>query len=233
MADLSSKEVVFVLGGPGSGKGTQSQNIAKEYGIGYLSTGDLLRAATSEADEALEGDKLDLVVTLRDKMKNGELVPDEIILQLVKEEMAKQEAKYFFLDGFPRTVAQAEKFTEQIGECKAVLFLEVSDDELTSRLLKRGETSGRTDDNLDAIKKRLETYHNASFPVIEMYEPKGKVIKINGLRSIDAVRADILAELRKFWEIPVHEGEPQQVPEGETQAEKVAEKVSSKCCNLI
>jgi adenylate kinase family enzyme len=252
MADIASKSIIFVLGGPGSGKGTQTQSIANDYGIGYLSTGDLLRAATS--DEFLNGNEDASAVErgekLKEIMKNGELVPDEVILELVKVELEKSDKAYFFVDGFPRAVSQAEAFEAQIAAPAAVLFLDVPDTELTARLLKRGETSGRSDDNQEAIVKRLATYHDQSYPVVERYTPQGKVIKLNGFRPIDAVRAEILFQLRKIWDIPVKEGEPERQPEPEgelaqageaaqaavdqaKEGAKDAKEAASKCCLLL
>jgi adenylate kinase family enzyme len=142
--------------------------------------------------------------------------------------MQAQNTKYFFLDGFPRTVAQAELFEQQGVKVTAVLFLDVPDTELTKRLLKRGETSGRSDDNQSAIVNRLQTYHNESYPVIQFYEPKGKVVKLNGFRSLNAIRADILYEIRKFWDIPVKAGEPQR----ETDGSPAGGEKQAKCCTL-
>jgi adenylate kinase len=205
---MVEKEIVFVLGGPGSGKGTQALTIAQDYGLGYLSTGDLLRAATDESQTPDDPDQefLDRRDQLRQIMESGQLVPDEIILALVKAEIDKSDAQYYFVDGFPRKVSQAEAFENEIAAPKAVLFLDGPDGELTQRLLKRGETSGSTDDNAESIAKRLKTYHDQSYPVIEYYTPEAKVIKINGYRSKDAVKADILFELRKFWDIPFGPG---------------------------
>jgi adenylate kinase len=214
-----SKEIVFVLGGPGSGKGTQAQTIAKDYGLGYLSTGDLLRAATDEKNApADDPDWHDRAEGLRTVMQNGGLVPDETILALVKAELAKSDKAYFFVDGFPRNVPQAQLFETEIAPPKAVLFLDVGFPELKRRLLERGKTSQRSDDNAESIDKRLVTYSEQSFPVIEHYKPQNKVITIDGARPIDIVRANILAELRKFWTIPKKDGEPG----GE-----------SKCCLLL
>lgn len=214
MSDLAAKEVIFFLGGPGSGKGTQSMVIAQEYDIGYLSTGDLLRSVTAEGKAEEEGDAewLEKIKELREIMKNGQLVADETIMELVKREMQKSDKSRFFVDGFPRTQKQAELFEAQICECKAVLFLNVPDDVLKARLLKRGESSGRADDNEESIVKRLATYHEQSYPVIEYYKPKGKVIEINGIRTKDAVKADILFELRALgWDLPKKEGEPERI----------------------
>jgi adenylate kinase len=243
---MAEKEIVFVLGGPGSGKGTQALTIAQEYGLGYLSTGDLLRAATDEAQTPDDPDQafLDRRDELREIMAAGQLVPDGIILSLVKAEIEKSDARYYFVDGFPRKVSQAEAFETEIAAPAAVLFLDVPDTELTQRLLKRGETSGRSDDNAESIAKRLKTYHDQSFPVVEYYAPQGKVIKINGFRSKDAVKADILYELRKLWEIPVKPGEPareepaeqkveQKVEEVQKKANEKIDEVQSKCCLLL
>jgi adenylate kinase len=244
MADVGSKQIVFVLGGPGSGKGTQAQSIGADYGIGYLSTGDLLRAATDETVLAETTDEaaVERGQKLRDIMKNGELVPDDIILELVKAELEKSDKDYFFVDGFPRKVSQAEAFEAQIAPPKAVLFLDVPDAELTARLLKRGETSGRADDNAESIAKRLQTYHDQSYPVVDLYQPQGKVVKLNGFRPVDAVRAEILYELRKFWNLPVKDGEPARVPEPQGEVAAAAQtaqavvdqaKSASKCCLLL
>jgi adenylate kinase family enzyme len=239
---MDDKEIVFVLGGPGSGKGTQALSIARDYDLGYLSTGDLLRAATSDdqTPEDADPDYLDRQDQLREIMQSGQLVPDELILALVKEELLKSDKKYFFVDGFPRKVSQAEAFETEIATPVAVLFLDVPDTELTRRLLERGKTSGRADDNAESIAKRLQTYHDQSYPVIDYYTPQAKVVKINGLRSVDAVRADILFELRKIWEIPTKAGEPERAPDvveaaGEVakQANENVQEVKSKCCLLL
>ena len=204
---MEGKEIVFVLGGPGSGKGTQALTISKEYGIGYLSTGDLLRAATAPLPEGVEdkrsGQEKETIEKLKKIMKDGQLVPDEIVIDLVKKELMAQNAKYFFLDGFPRSLSQTQKFAEQIGECKGVLFLDVPDEELTKRLLNRGLTSGRADDNEESIKKRLQTYHQISFPVIDYYDPKGKVLRVDGSKSISEVHEEIVTILRQKlnWQI--------------------------------
>lgn len=204
---MQEKEFVFVLGGPGSGKGTHSVQIAKDYNIGYLSTGDLLRAATQPLPEGVVDtrtqEEKDMNENIKNLMKNGQLVPDEVVLNLVKLEIKKQNKKYFFLDGFPRSIAQAEKFEKQIGNCKAVLFLDVPDDVLLSRLVKRGQTSGRADDNEEAAKKRLVTYHQISYPVIEYYAPKGKVIRIDSNKSIQEVHNNFISELKDklHWEL--------------------------------
>ena len=142
---MQEKEFVFVLGGPGSGKGTHSVQIAKDYNIGYLSTGDLLRAATQPLPEGVVDtrtqEEKDMNENIKNLMKNGQLVPDEVVLNLVKLEIKKQNKKYFFLDGFPRSIAQAEKFEKQIGNCKAVLLKEVKHQAvqmIMKKQLKRG-----------------------------------------------------------------------------------------------
>jgi adenylate kinase len=232
---MEDKEIVFVLGGPGSGKGTQTLSIARDYDIGYLSTGDLLRAATDEAQtpDDFDGSFCERRDQLREIMQSGQLVPDEVILALVRQELGRSDKKYHFVDGFPRNISQAEAFESEIATPTAVLYLEVPDEELTRRLLKRGETSGRADDNAESIAKRLHTFHDQSVPVIDYYIPQAKVVTINGVQSVGEVRAEILCELGKFWEI-LDRGEgdtPQQ--EKEDKAEEQAVAAKSKCCFLL
>lgn len=218
----TSKDFIFVLGGPGSGKGTQSKWIADNYGLGYLSTGDLLREAISKVDNPPEGiseEELENLRNLSNIMKTGGLVDDLVVINLIKKTTEKSEYLHWLIDGFPRKMSQSEKFSQEIGDCVSVLSFSVSDSVLTERLLKRGETSGRSDDNLESIKKRIETFHKESSEVIKYYKSIKKCIEINGERSIDEVRADCIFEIRKIWKIPIKEGEP--IPK------------KSGCCQLI
>jgi len=221
---MSSKDFVFVLGGPGSGKGTQSKWIADEYGLGYLSTGDLLREAVAKVDNpppGIEETELEELRRLQQIMKSGGLVDDAVVIGLIKKTTQQSDKVHWLIDGFPRKMSQCTKFVEEMGECTAVLCFEVSDEVLTQRLLKRGETSGRADDNLVAIQNRIQTFHNESADVIQHYKGKKKAIVVDGERSVNAVRADCIAEIRKLWHIPVKEGEPKQ------------EAVKTSCCNLL
>jgi len=166
----SNVPVIFVIGGPGSGKGTQCEKIVAKYGYTHLSTGDLLR------DEVKSGSPRGQQLTAM--MEKGELVPLDVVLDLLKEAMLKSlpTTKGYLIDGYPREVAQGEEFEKQIKEAKLLLYFEVSDDTMVRRLIKRGETSGRVDDNEETIRKRLDTFHKHSKPVVERYKEKCKII---------------------------------------------------------
>merc|ERR1711908_31675 len=158
--------VIWVLGGPGCGKGTQCDKIVSKYGYTHLSSGDLLR------DEVKSGS--DRGQQLNAMMEKGDLVPLFVVLDLLAEAMIGKLAgsKGFLIDGYPREVAQGQEFEKAIAPCKHILYFEVSDETITSRLLKRAETSGRADDNVDTIKKRLVTFPQHSEPVIKAYSSK-------------------------------------------------------------
>lgn len=156
--------VVFVFGGPGSGKGTQCDKIVQKYGFTHISSGDLLRAEVeSGSDRGKE---------INEIMKKGELAPLAMILQLIKEAIKKnlEKAKGFLIDGYPRNVEQGERFEAEVCKCTNLVYFEVKDETMKARLLKRGQTSGRVDDNEETIAKRLKTFHDESEPVLEKYK---------------------------------------------------------------
>jgi UMP-CMP kinase len=179
--------VIFVLGGPGAGKGTQCANLVREYQFSHLSAGDLLR---EEQDRP--GSEFGAII--KDHIKNGTIVPMEVTVQLLENAMTAALQKYlppsappsdiskakgkFLIDGFPRQMDQALKFEEAVCPAKFVLFFDCPEDELQKRLLKRGETSGRADDNAESIKKRFKTFVETSMPVVEYYEKQGRVVKM-------------------------------------------------------
>ncbi|KAL1419487.1 hypothetical protein MTO96_025396 [Rhipicephalus appendiculatus] len=156
--------VIFVFGGPGSGKGTQCEKIAKKYGFTHISSGDLLR------DEVKSGSARGK--EMNEIMKTGGLVPLDIVLQLLKEAMEKNlgTAKGFLIDGYPRDVEQGERFEAEVCKCTALIYFEVKDETLHKRLLKRGLTSGRVDDNEKTIVNRIKTFHVESEPVLKKYK---------------------------------------------------------------
>ncbi|XP_024538873.1 adenylate kinase isoenzyme 5 [Selaginella moellendorffii] len=160
---------VFVLGGPGCGKGTQCEELVKNYGFVHLSAGELLR------DEIKN--KTQIGISCEELMAEGKLVPSEIPLNLLKAAMEKSERKHFLIDGFPRSVDQAQLFEKKIGKPNLVIYLECPFKVMQERLLKRGETSGRSDDNMETIKKRFETYRKESFPVVRFYEKVPNLLK--------------------------------------------------------
>ncbi|KAF5928903.1 hypothetical protein HPG69_002677 [Diceros bicornis minor] len=156
---LKKAKIIFVVGGPGSGKGTQCEKIVQKYGYTHLSTGDLLRAEVSSG--SARGKKLSEI------MEKGQLVPLETVLDMLRDAMlAKVDtSKGFLIDGYPREVKQGEEFERRIGQPTLLLYVDAGPETMTQRLLKRGQTSGRVDDNEETIKKRLETYYKATEPV--------------------------------------------------------------------
>ncbi|TRZ14720.1 hypothetical protein HGM15179_012384 [Zosterops borbonicus] len=166
---LKQHKIIFVVGGPGSGKGTQCEKIVQKYGYTHLSTGDLLRAEVSSGSE--RGKKLQAI------MEKGELVPLDTVLDMLRDAMvAKADvSKGFLIDGYPREVKQGEEFEKKIAPPTLLLYVDAGKDTMVKRLLKRGETSGRVDDNEETIKKRLETYYKATEPVIAFYKSRGIV----------------------------------------------------------
>lgn len=179
---------VIIFGAPGSGKGTQSEFLIEKYGFDHISTGDLLRAAIKNETE--------LGKQAKGYMDAGQLVPDALIIGLIDAVLAERKPKVgLILDGFPRTIPQADALTELFKKydtaVHAVLDLQVGDEELVERLLKRGEASGRSDDNLETIQKRLAVYHAQTAPLAEYYAGKGLHHAIQGTGAI----ADITARL--------------------------------------
>ncbi|XP_064616730.1 adenylate kinase isoenzyme 1-like [Liolophura sinensis] len=185
---LKDAQVVFVLGGPGSGKGTQCSKIVEKYGFCHLSSGDLLRAEVASGSE--RGQRLNEI------MEKGDLVPLDIVLDLIKESMIKNlsETKCFLLDGYPRELEQGQRFENEIVPCTSVLLFDAPDETMKSRLLERGKTSGRVDDNEETIEKRLQTFHNITQPVIDYYDKQNKLTKI----SADGPSDEIFKQVEKY-----------------------------------
>ncbi|VDM62963.1 unnamed protein product [Angiostrongylus costaricensis] len=195
----ASVPIFFIIGGPGSGKGTQCERIVAKYGLSHLSSGDLLRDEVQSS--SARGVQLSKI------MEAGELVPLEVVLDLIKEAMLKEVAKGskgFLIDGYPREVKQGEQFEREachfkaIGEAKLVIFFDVSDEILIERLLNRAKTSGRVDDNMETIKKRLQTFKNATAPVVDYYEKKNKLARINAHGSVDEIFNVVVQHLDKL-----------------------------------
>lgn len=177
---------LVLLGPPGAGKGTQSQRMVAKYGIVQLSTGDMLRAAADAGSP----------VGLRAKaiMDRGDLVPDDIMIEIIDDRLGRSDAaKGFILDGFPRTVAQAEALERLLDEkglsLDAVIEIVVDDERLQSRIENRiRETGGaRADDTVETLKKRLAVYHAQTAPVAEYYRKKGALRTVDGMGTMDEV----------------------------------------------
>lgn len=181
---------LVLFGPPGAGKGTQAARLVEKYGLAHLSTGDMLRAAVAAGTEL--GRRAKAI------MDRGELVPDDVIVGLVAERIEQPDcARGFVLDGFPRTIAQAEALERMLAEkgrkLDAVIELAVDDDALVARIEKRvAETGGaRSDDNVETLKKRLAVYHEQTAPVLDWYRERGLLHTVDGMRSIEEVAAQI------------------------------------------
>lgn len=176
---------LILFGPPGSGKGTQSEKIVDRFDLIHLSTGNLLRQEIH--------DKTPLGLEAKNFMDKGQLVPDEVVIGMIDSCLEKHpQAKGFLFDGFPRTIAQAEALDKLLSLKKTaickVLALEVTEDELVKRLLKRGETSGRSDDTNEAvIRKRFHVYKNETEPVAEYYQNQNKLERVLGEGSVDDI----------------------------------------------
>ncbi|KAI0514811.1 uridylate kinase [Xylaria bambusicola] len=210
--------VLFVLGGPGAGKGTQCERLVASYGFTHLSAGDLLRAEQNRAGS--EYGEL-----IKDYIKNGLIVPMEVTIVLLENAMrdamnAAAENKdttitndtsaiatpatknaplkgKFLIDGFPRKFDQAVKFEEAVCPAKFVLFYDCPEEEMERRLLERGKTSGREDDNAESIRKRFRTFIETSMPVVDYYEKQNRVVRIRANVPPDDVFRATQAELVK------------------------------------
>eukprot|EP00753_Platysulcus_tardus_P007450 PLAT152.7.p2 GENE.PLAT152.7~~PLAT152.7.p2 ORF type:complete len:917 (+),score=587.02 PLAT152.7:245-2752(+) len=176
-------EVVFVLGGPGAGKGTQCARIRDEFGFRHLSAGDLLRAEVARGSP--DGEMIYSMI------KEGKIVPMRVPLRLLKRSMAASGSSRFLIDGFPRAMDQGLAFEESIAEAKFVLFFELTEEEMRRRLLNRGKTSGRADDNEAAIKKRFRTFQMTSMPVVKHFGDMGRLRTISSLPPPDEVYASV------------------------------------------
>jgi len=185
---FADKKVIFVTGGPGSGKGTHCQMMVKNEGYHHISTGDLIRAMS----------KTDAVMA--DKVSRGEFLSDEFIIDVVKNEMLSHpEAKGFLIDGCPRTLEQGELFTRMIKPCDQVLFFDTTPAIMTQRMLHRAQIEHRTDDNPDTIARRLQTYKDKTMPVIaHLQKTRADVFKrINASLDTESIArqvADAIAE---------------------------------------
>lgn len=185
---------IVIFGAPGSGKGTQSENLIANYKLFHISTGDVLRDHIKRGTE--------LGKTAKQYIDQGQLIPDELmigILAQVIDDNKEQAQNGVIFDGFPRTIPQAEALETLLNErgtcVNAVIGLEVPEQELIDRLVKRGQMSGRSDDNEETIKKRLDVYHNQTSPLQAFYKEKGLYHAIKGIGTIDGIFQDIKAAI--------------------------------------
>lgn len=176
--------VVFVLGGPGSGKGTQCANIVQHFGYIHLSAGDLLRAEIKSGSE--NG------TMIQNMIKEGKIVPSEVTIKLLQRAMEESGNDKFLIDGFPRNEENRAAFEDVTkNEPAFVLFFDCSEEEMERRLLSRNQ--GRDDDNIETIRKRFKVFLESSLPVIEHYDSRGKVRKIDAGRPVEEVFESVKA----------------------------------------
>ena len=184
---------IVIFGAPGSGKGTQSDLLIKEYGLGHISTGDVLRQEIKKETE--------LGKTAKQYIDKGQLIPDSLMIDILAKvyDSFGTSHKGVIFDGFPRTIPQAEALKKMLEErghrVAAMLELDVPEDELMTRLIKRGKESGRSDDNEDTIKKRLDVYHAQTQPLIEYYSKQGILKSVDGTKPMDEVFSAIVGIL--------------------------------------
>lgn len=182
---------IVIFGAPGSGKGTQSDKMIEKYALNHISTGDVLRSEIKQGTE--------LGKTAKGYIDNGQLIPDDLMVSILASvyDSFGKEHKGVIFDGFPRTIPQAEALKKMLAErghsVAAMIELDVPADKLMERLIKRGQESGRTDDNAETIKKRLDVYTNQTAPLIQWYANEGIHHHINGYGEIDRIFADICA----------------------------------------
>ncbi|KAI4238548.1 MAG: hypothetical protein LQ349_001035 [Xanthoria aureola] len=184
--------VIYVLGGPGAGKGTQCANLVRDYGFKHLSAGDLLRAEQDRPDSQFGN-------MIKEYIADGRIVPMEVTVQLLENAMTEEinsqkeqsTVRRFLIDGFPRQMDQALKFEESVCPSQFTLFFDCPEDLMQERLLNRGKTSGRADDNAESIKKRFRTFVETSMPVVDHFEKAGKVVKVSAAKSPDEIYTEV------------------------------------------
>lgn len=186
--------ILILFGPPGSGKGTQSVKIAEKYNFAHISTGDIFRNEIKN--------KTELGLRVQGIIESGELVPDELLIELLQHAMSKFPGKAgFVLDGFPRTCQQAKDLDELLGkssDCVSlVLELKVDEDEVIKRLLKRAQEQGRKDDTEEVIRNRMRVYHNQTTPLEEFYRKQGKFESLHGIGGIDDIFGSICQVIDK------------------------------------
>ncbi|BDC97985.1 adenylate kinase [Persicobacter psychrovividus] len=187
---------IVLFGPPGAGKGTQSELMIEKYGLLHISTGDLFRKHLGEGTE--------LGKLAKSYMDNGNLVPDKVVIDMVDDRLKEvTDAKGIIFDGFPRTVAQAEALDTLMNgkntPISGMIALEVEDQELRNRILERGKSSGRADDqSIDKINNRISVYKAETLPVAEYYNKQGKLASINGVGSIESIFGNICEAVEKL-----------------------------------
>ena len=182
--------IVFVIGGPGCGKGTQCKRIVQNFKYVSFSTGDLLRQYVKDKKDGYED--------IDNQMKEGKLISSATLMKVLKEYVMSSTNKKILVDGYPRNqenIDEWEKQMKDLVEVKGALYIEVSNEEMTKRLLGRNE--GRADDNEETIKKRLTTFERQTKPIVSYFEKKGNLIKIDGMKTVDEISKDIADKFKE------------------------------------
>ncbi|MGB2876302.1 MAG: adenylate kinase [Gaiellaceae bacterium] len=195
---------ILLLGPQGAGKGTQGRLISAEYGIPHIATGDMLRAAIAEGN--------DLGRRAEPLLSAGKLVPDELMIDLIRDRLAREDTRHgFVLDGFPRTKVQAEALDSMLDEIErpltVVFEFQLPEEVCFERLRRRAEEEGRADDTPEAIRTRLQLYHEQTEPLIEYYRARGNLVGIPADRSVDDVFGEIQKVLDQVAQRPVRVSE--------------------------
>ena len=185
---------LILFGPPGAGKGTQANKISENYVAAHISTGDMLRAAVKNGTE--------LGTLAKSYMDKGELVPDDVIIGIIKDRIQEDDArKGFMLDGFPRTIAQAEALNSMLKQenesIDTVVSIEVKDEEIIERILERAKIEGREDDTEDVVKNRLSVYRNQTEPLKSFYQKERILSQVDGMGTIDEVFGRIQEVLKE------------------------------------
>jgi len=201
--DSRKVTVIYVLGGPGAGKGTQCGKLVETFGFCHFSAGDLLREEQNR-DGSQYGE------LIRNCIQEGAIVPSQVTMKLLENAMTEELKKRtgdgwtdgkgrFLIDGFPRTMDQAWGFDGTVCPAALVIFFNTSEEVMLRRLLERGKTSGREDDNAETIRKRFRTYNEQTMPVIEYYRAQNKLAEIDSTESIEEVDRLASAVIRKLF----------------------------------
>ncbi|KAL8764040.1 MAG: hypothetical protein Q9184_000328 [Pyrenodesmia sp. 2 TL-2023] len=198
-----SISLIYVLGGPGAGKGTQCANLVRDYGFKHLSAGDLLREEQNRPDSQFGS-------MIKEYIADGKIVPMEVTVQLLENAMMAyigergdgergdgERGARFLVDGFPRQMDQALKFEESVCPSQFALFFDCPEEVMMERLINRGKTSGRADDNAESIKKRFRTFVETSMPVVDYFEKKGKVVKVAATKGPDEIYEEVKRRMRE------------------------------------
>ncbi|NDV59166.1 adenylate kinase [Bacteroides sp. 519] len=183
---------IVIFGAPGSGKGTQSERIVERFGLNHISTGDVLRAEIKNGTE--------LGKLAKSYIDEGQLIPDDLMINILADVLDSfKDSKGVIFDGFPRTINQAEELKKMLAargqEITLMLDLNVPEEELVERLINRGKSSGRADDNEETIRKRLDVYYSQTCPLIDWYKVEGKYCLIEGQGEMNKITEMICEQI--------------------------------------